>query len=83
MSQVDFQKAITTMFGTPFVSVDWPDVDGMNQQIYDLVIAEEQSDDLGRGIRSNSGGWQSRGNLLTRSGTLSRQAQGDDGAGYI
>lgn len=66
MSQVDFQKSITTMFGTPFVSVDWPDVDEMNQQIYDLVIAEEQSDELGRGIRSNSGGWQTRGNLLTR-----------------
>lgn len=67
MSEVDFQQSITTMFGTPFVSVDWPGVETMNQQIYNLVIAEEQSDELGRGIRSNSGGWQSRGNLLTRS----------------
>lgn len=66
MSEVDFQKSMTTMFGTPFVSVDWPDVEAMNQQIYDLVIAEEQSDELGRGIRSNSGGWQTRGNLLSR-----------------
>ena len=66
LPEVDFQKAITTMFGTPFVSVDWPDVEEMNRQIYDLVIADEETDDLGRGIRSNAGGWQSRGNLLTR-----------------
>lgn len=63
---VDFQQSITTMFGTPFVSIDWPDVEEMNQAIYDLVLAEEQADDHGRGIRSNSGGWQSRGNLLMR-----------------
>lgn len=57
---------LTTMFGTPFVSIDFPDVEDMNKQIAGLVLAEEQADDLGRGIRSNAGGWQSRGNLLTR-----------------
>ncbi len=66
LPEVDFQQCITTMFGTPFVSVDWPDVDEINSEIYDLVLAEEQADDLGRGIRSNAGGWQSRGNILTR-----------------
>jgi uncharacterized protein (TIGR02466 family) len=66
LPEIDFQKSVTTMFGTPFVSVDWPAVEEMNQQIYDLVMAEEQGDDLGRGIRSNAGGWQSRGNLLMR-----------------
>ena len=66
LPEIDFQKSISTMFGTPFVSVDWPDVEEMNQQIFDLVMAEEQADDLGRGIRSNAGGWQSRGNLLMR-----------------
>ena len=65
--EVDFQQGISTMFGTPFVSVDWPDVETMNQEIYDLVLAEEEADDQGRGIRSNAGGWQSRGNLLMRS----------------
>ncbi|MEM9209589.1 MAG: hypothetical protein AAGA61_10095, partial [Pseudomonadota bacterium] len=54
------------MFATPFVSVDWPDVEAMNQQIFELVIADEQADELGRGIRSNAGGWQSRGNILGR-----------------
>lgn len=66
LPEIDFQKSISTMFGTPFVSVDWPDVEEINQQIFDLVMAEEQADDLGRGIRSNAGGWQSRGNLLMR-----------------
>lgn len=64
--EIDMQQCLTTMFGTPFVSIDWPDVEGMNQEIYDLVLAEEQGDDEGRGIRSNAGGWQSRGNLLMR-----------------
>jgi len=64
--EIDFAKAVSTMFGTPFVSVDWPDVEDMNEQLFDLVMAEEQSDRQGRGIRSNAGGWQSRGNLLLR-----------------
>ena len=65
--EIDFNKCLTTMFGTPFVTIDWPDVDDMNKELFDLVMAEEQADDEGRGIRSNAGGWQSRGNLLTRS----------------
>ncbi|MEM9209198.1 MAG: TIGR02466 family protein [Pseudomonadota bacterium] len=66
MPEVDFSQCIRTMFATPFVSVDWPDVEAMNQQIFELVIADEQADELGRGIRSNAGGWQSRGNILAR-----------------
>lgn len=65
LPEVDFQQSISTMFGTPFVSVDWPGVEEINREIYDLVLAAEQADDLGRGIRSNAGGWQSRGNILT------------------
>ncbi len=65
--EVDFRQCITTMFATPFVSVDWPDVEDMNKELFDLVTADEKADDLGRGIRSNAGGWQSRGNILTRS----------------
>ena len=65
--EVDFRKCITTMFATPFVTVDWPDVEEMNQELFDLISADEKADDRGRGIRSNAGGWQSRGNILTRS----------------
>ena len=64
---VDIRSHLTTMFGTPFVSLDWPDVDELNREIAEVVLAEEKADDEGRGIRSNAGGWQSRGNLLTRS----------------
>ena len=64
--EINFGESLTTMFGTPFVSIDWPDSDDMNRELFDLILAEEQGDDLGRGIRSNSGGWQSRGNLLMR-----------------
>jgi uncharacterized protein (TIGR02466 family) len=54
-------------FGTPFVSYQWPDSEKMNQGLVELILAEEKSDDEGRGIRSNAGGWQSRGNLIIRS----------------
>ena len=64
--EIDFQKSLTTMFGTPFVSIDWPDTDDMNRELFDLIMIDEQADELGRGIRSNAGGWQSRGNLLMR-----------------
>ncbi len=62
----DIGQSLTTMFGTPFVSIDWPDCDEMNNDLAKLIEAEEQADDKGRGIRSNAGGWQSRGNLLLR-----------------
>jgi len=62
----DIRQDLSTMFGTPFVSVDWPDCEEINKEIAALVMAEEQGDDTGRGIRSNAGGWQSRGNLLMR-----------------
>jgi len=66
LPEIDFQKSLTTMFGTPFVSIDWPDTEQMNRELFDLIMVEEQGDELGRGIRSNAGGWQSRGNLLMR-----------------
>lgn len=59
-------QSLTTMFGTPFLTYQWPDSDQLNQELHAIVLAEEASDDAGRGIRSNAGGWQSRGNILTR-----------------
>lgn len=66
-SSFDINKSLTMQFGTPLVSYRWPDSDEMNQGLAKLILAEEKSDDEGRGIRSNAGGWQSRGNLMTRS----------------
>ena len=62
----DIRQCLTTMFGTPFLTYQWPDSDDLNRELAELVMAEEAGDDKGRGIRSNAGGWQSRGNLLMR-----------------
>ena len=67
LEDFDIRQNLSTMFGTPFVSIDWPDCEAMNQELATLVLQEEQNDEQGRGIRSNAGGWQSRGNLLMRS----------------
>ena len=64
--EFNMQECLSTMFGTPFVSIDWPDTDDLNRELFELIMVEERDDDLGRGIRSNAGGWQSRGNLLLR-----------------
>jgi len=60
------QESLSTMFGTPFVSIDWPGTADMNRDLFELIMIDEREDELGRGIRSNAGGWQSRGNLLLR-----------------
>ena len=65
--EFDISKSLTMQFGTPFVSYEWPDSEKINQGLAELILAEEKGDDEGRGIRSNAGGWQSRGNLITRS----------------
>lgn len=62
----DIKKSLMPQFGTLFVQHDWPDTERMNQELAELILAEEKSDDEGRGIRSNAGGWQSRGNLIMR-----------------
>lgn len=53
------------LFGTPFASYDWPDSDELNAELTDLILSNEKDDTSGRGIRSNAGGWQSGGNMMT------------------
>lgn len=53
------------LFGTPFVSYEWPDSDSLNRDLADLVLAKEADNTVGYGTRSNAGGWQSPGNLIT------------------
>jgi uncharacterized protein (TIGR02466 family) len=65
IQEFDVRKSLSTLFGTPIVSYQWPDSEELNQELTELVLANEQADDQGRGIRSNAGGWQSRGNLIT------------------
>lgn len=59
------RPSLSMIFGTPFVSHDWPDSEDLNRELTGLILAREKADASGRGIRSNAGGWQSRGNLIT------------------
>lgn len=61
----DIRNSLSMLFGTPLVSYQWPESEKLNQELTELILANEQSDHEGRGIRSNAGGWQSRGNLIT------------------
>ncbi len=60
----DIRNSLSMLFATRFVSYQWPDSEKLNQELTELILASERSDDEGRGIRSNAGGWQSRGNLI-------------------
>lgn len=66
--QADNQGAasgLSMIFGTPFVTWQWPDSDDLNRELEALVLRKESDDAHGRGIRSNAGGWQSRGNMMS------------------
>lgn len=58
-------KPLSMLWGTPFVSYQWPDCDELNRELEALILEKESADSTGRGIRSNAGGWQSRGNIVT------------------
>jgi uncharacterized protein (TIGR02466 family) len=64
--EFDIRQCLTTMFGTPFLSYQWPNSEQVNRELTELILGEEAGDDQGRGVRSNAGGWQSRGNILMR-----------------
>lgn len=57
-------SSMSMLFGTPFVTHQWPDSDGLNAELADLILSREASDTQGRGVRSNAGGWQSGGNII-------------------
>ena len=59
------ENAVSMLFGTPFASYDWPDSESLNAELAKLILDNEKSNQTGRGIRSNAGGWQSAGNMMT------------------
>ncbi len=61
----DINKSLNMLFATPLVVHDWPNSDRFNQELADLVLGKEKADEHGYGTRSNAGGWQSPGNLIT------------------
>ena len=48
------------------MSWHWPESDALNAELEALILSAEANDAEGRGIRSNAGGWQSRGNFMSR-----------------
>ena len=53
------------LFGTPFASYEWPDSDALNAELRGLILDNEANKTSSRGVRSNAGGWQSGGNMMT------------------
>ncbi len=62
---IDFQKALSTLFATPLVTHEWPDSESLNAELKTLILKKAADDKTGYGTRSNAGGWQSAGNLIT------------------
>ncbi len=59
------KQGLSMIFGTPFVSYQWPESDDLNAELEEFILRAEAADEHGRGIRSNAGGWQSRGNIMS------------------
>lgn len=65
VADFDIRKSLSMVFATPLVVHDWPNSESLNNDLQELVLGKE-ADDAKNGItRSNSGGWQSAGNLIT------------------
>jgi len=61
----DINNCTRMLFATPLVIRDWPNSEQFNQDLEELVRNSEKEDKDGYGVRSNAGGWQSPGNLIT------------------
>jgi uncharacterized protein (TIGR02466 family) len=61
----DFPQNLSVLFSTPLVSYQWPDSEQLNNELAALLLTKETEDKTGFGTRSNAGGWQSPGNLIT------------------
>jgi uncharacterized protein (TIGR02466 family) len=55
------EEKLVWLFGTPLLSLVWPQVDDLNQRLASLILAAEEN--LTSVRRSNEGGWQSETNL--------------------
>ncbi len=61
---LDLSENIGEFFTTPIIFYDWPDSDGLNGELRDLVLAKEAEGGAGKTL-SNFGGWHSQGNIFT------------------
>ena len=61
----NIRQSLSMMFGTPLVSCEWSDSETINQELAELILADEKSNRMGHATRSNAGGWQTPGNFIT------------------
>jgi uncharacterized protein (TIGR02466 family) len=61
----NIKQSLTMLFATPLVIHDWPNSEQFNRDLAELVYGSKKADKHGYGTRSNAGGWQSPGNLIT------------------
>ncbi len=61
----DIRKSLSMVFATHLVVHDWPDSEPHNAELQELVLGKAADDAKNDITRSNAGGWQSAGNLIT------------------
>ena len=63
IERFDLSQHVSTLFSTLFVCYDWADNTALNQDLATLLLELENAN---KGVnRSNAGGWQSGGNLMS------------------
>ncbi len=65
IEKFDISQHVSMLFGSILVIHDWSDSDDLNKQLEALVLKCESETQGQRQYRSNAGGWQSPGNLIT------------------
>lgn len=63
VERVDLSQFVSTLFSTLFVCYDWAENEALNQELEALLLELEHANKSVN--RSNAGGWQSGGNLMT------------------
>ncbi|MCH8072360.1 MAG: 2OG-Fe(II) oxygenase family protein [Proteobacteria bacterium] len=61
----NIRKSLSMVFATPLVVHDWPNSESHNAELQHLVLGKAADDAKNDITRSNAGGWQSAGNLIT------------------
>ena len=61
----DIRKSLFMQFATHVVAHDWPGSEAHNAELQSLIMRKEADDARNNIVRSNAGGWQSAGNLIT------------------
>lgn len=65
VADFDIRKSLFNVFPTHLVVHDWSNSEALNSELQALVLGKEAGDEKNGIVRSNAGGWQSSGNLIT------------------